>query len=186
MDNENIFNSPKTSETVSGQNAVLIEPTQELIAEFLDMAEEYRAGGDDLYKSALEDFSAYLQQALNFAAGVNLKFGLVRANEYWLVDGRRIIGRSKLRHWLTPALEHEGGHIGYGIRASARRKGYGTLILRLTLERAKIFGLHRVLVTCDTDNTGSAKIIEKNGGRLAGRVVSNRTGKQVSQYWIEI
>jgi len=91
-----------------------------------------------------------------------------------------------LRHQLTPALEHEGGHIGYDIRPSARRRGFGTLILALTLERARILGLARALLTCDTDNTASARIIERNGGALAARVVSNRTGKLISQYWIEL
>jgi predicted acetyltransferase len=43
-----------------------------------------------------------------------------------------------------------------------------------------------VFVTCDTENIGSAKIIEKNGGKLFGQAISNRTGKQISQYWIEI
>ncbi|HLL72624.1 MAG TPA: GNAT family N-acetyltransferase [Pyrinomonadaceae bacterium] len=95
-------------------------------------------------------------------------------------------GTARLRHQLTPALEHEGGHIGYDIRPSARRRGFGTLILALTLERARILGLARALLTCDTDNTASARIIERNGGALAARVVSNRTGKLISQYWIEL
>jgi predicted acetyltransferase len=34
-----------------------------------------------------------------------------------------IIGRSALRHWLTPALENVGGHIGCRIRPTERREG---------------------------------------------------------------
>ena len=107
-------------------------------------------------------------------------------NTFWLVLNSRILGRSKLRHWLTPELEHEGGHIGYDIRPSERRKGYGTLILELTLKRAKSLGFGRVLLTCDTDNVASARIIEKNGGKHSGQAVSNRSGKPISQYWIEL
>ena len=106
---------------------------------------------------------------------------------YWLVkDNEIVLGESRLRHRLTPALENEGGHIGYAIRPRQRRKGYGTCILRLTLEKARDMGLDRVLVTCDTDNLASARIIEKNGGALAGYGISPQSGIQVSQYWIDL
>jgi predicted acetyltransferase len=102
-----------------------------------------------------------------------------------LVSGQHVIGQSSLRHHLNPSLEREGGHIGYNIRPSERRKGFGTMILSLTLEKAKGIGLTRVFVTCDTDNVASARIIEKNGGRLQGQVISERSGKLINQYWIE-
>ena len=107
-------------------------------------------------------------------------------NEFWLVSENRVLGRVKLRHRLLPALEHEGGHIGYDIRPLERQKGYGTLLLKLTLLKAKELGLNRVLLTCDTDNIGSAGIIEKNGGVLSGQAISKKSGKPISQYWIEL
>ena len=83
-----------------------------------------------------------------------------------------------------PHLEKEGGHIGYDIRPSERRKGYGTVLLALTLKKAQELGLHEVLVTCDSDNVDSVRIIEKNGGELIGRAVSEHTGKEVNRYRI--
>ena len=150
------------------------------------MAKEFQAAGDERYKSALENFSVYIKQASKNSQGIDLKPDRVPGTEFWLVDNSKVIGRSTLRHQLTPALEREGGHIGYDIRPSERRKGYGTLILGLTLEKAKNLGLKKVLITCDTDNTGSAKIIEKNRGKLAGCEISDRSGKQISRYWIEL
>jgi predicted acetyltransferase len=47
-----------------------------------------------------------------------------------------------------------GGHIGYEIRPSRRGQAYGKLILKYGLDRAKAFGLERVLLTCDEDNLG--------------------------------
>jgi predicted acetyltransferase len=167
-------------------NTKLIEPTAALKTEFLAMAEEYKLGGDDHFKSATEDFSAYLERLRNFASGENLPPDRVPQTAFWLIKDNRILGESNLRHYLNDALLIEGGHIGYSIRPSERRKGYGTLILRLALEKAKTRGLTRVLVTCDTDNIGSAKIIEKNGGKLSGQAISNHTKKPISQYWIEI
>ena len=172
---------------MSTQGATLIEPTEELAAEFRTMAEEYQVTGDERYKLAIEDFTAYFRSLMKYAKGVDLPPGHVPSSTFWLVSGSsRIIGRSSLRHRLTAELEHEGGHIGYDIRPSERRKGYGSLILRLTLKRARGKGLRRVFITCDTDNVGSAKVIEKNGGELQGQEISHRTGKLISQYWIEL
>jgi predicted acetyltransferase len=36
----------------------------------------------------------------------------------------------------------------------------------------------------DSDNLPSIKIIERNGGVLAGEAISGKTGKPVKQYWI--
>jgi predicted acetyltransferase len=91
---------------------------------------------------------------------------------FWLVDDCRVLGSSRLRPLLTPALEHEGGNIGYDIRPSERQRGLGTLLLRLTLERPAAIGLPRVKITCDADNFGSIRIIEKNGGTLEAQVPS--------------
>ena len=167
-------------------NAKLIEPNAALKTEFLAMAEEFMSEGNDRFKDDAKDFSAYLERLRNFARGENIPPNRVRQNTFWLIKDNRILGESNLRHHLNDELEIEGGNIGYSIRPSERRCGYGTLILRLTLEKARNLGLPRVLLTCDTDNIGSAKIIEKNGGRLAGQTVSNRTKKLISQYWIEI
>jgi len=171
---------------ISSANARLIEPNEELAAEFLAMAEEYKAAGSDRYQSALENFPAYLEQVSNYARGIKLNTDQVQQSEFWLVDGGKIVARSKLRHRLNTALEHEGGHIGYGVRPSERRKGYGTLVLKLTLEKAGDLGLNKVLLTCDTENSASAKIIEKNEGKFAGEAISKKSGKKISRYWIEL
>lgn len=171
---------------MSKERVKLIEPTEELSAELLAMAQEYGAVNDDRYEAAIEDTRAYFERIRRYAEGINLPSGHVPSSTFWLVAGRRLLGRSSLRHRLTSELEHEGGHIGYDIRPSERRKGYATQILKLTLERARALGLARVFLTCDTDNIASAKVIEKNGGKLRGQVVSKRTGKIISQYWIEL
>lgn len=57
-----------------------------------------------------------------------------------------------------------GGHIGYDIRSSARRRGHATRMLRDMLPVAHGLGIDPVLITCDTDNTVSRKVIEANHG----------------------
>jgi len=169
----------------------LVNPSVDFKSEFLSMLEEFLAEDDKRYRrqfeSACKDFSAYVLKLVKHSGGIELAAGPVLQTTFWLVrDGRRILGQSELRQRLTPALEVEGGHIGYSIRPSERRKGYGTRILALTLEKARRTGLERVLVTCDTDNIASAKIIKKNGGKFAGESISPQSGKPVSRYWIEL
>lgn len=147
---------------------------------------EYFSAGEDRYRSALDDFATFIRKLSEGARGIGLAPGHVPYSTFWLTSGRRLLGRGTIRHYLTPELEYEGGHIGYDIRPSERKKGYGTLMLALMCERAKALGLKRAYLTCDTNNVGSVKVIEKNGGRLQDQVISKRSGKQISRYWIEL
>ncbi|MGI8883536.1 MAG: GNAT family N-acetyltransferase, partial [Pyrinomonadaceae bacterium] len=132
------------------------------------------------------DFEDYLRRMQILAKGGNLPADEVPRNTYFLFCGEKIIGRSEIRRRLTPELEIRGGHIGADIRRSERKEGYGTLILTLTLEKAREIGLKKVLVNCDTDNTASAKTIEKCGGVLERQIIYEETGKLNSHYWIEL
>ena len=60
----------------------------------------------------------------------------VHASTFFSVrkSDNRIIGTIQLRHFLTDELEKHGGHIGYGIRPTERKKGYGKQQLLLALE----------------------------------------------------
>ena len=100
--------------------------------------------------------------------------------------GGRIVGRVTIRHWLNELLEREGGHIGYVVVPEFRRRGYATAILRLALGIARErCGVDRFLVTCDDDNVGSIRTIEKNGG-IFERVVNGPDLKRpVRHYWID-
>ena len=116
----------------------------------------------------------------------------------WLVRDGEYIGQTSIRPELcTPYLLTYGGHIGYSIRPSRRCRGYGKAILALTLVESREIGLRRVLVTCDSDNIGSRKIIEHNGGqfesamampsqtfRAEGRKPARRIEKL--RYWIDL
>src|SRR5204862_3123108 len=110
--------------------------------------------------------------------------GYVPSVEFWLEHDGLIAGCVRLRLGLTPDLENEGGHVGYDVRPSARRRGYGTALLRLAVIEAQALGVERTRVTCDEDNVGSIKVIERNGAVLTGSGVSPKTGKTVRRYWI--
>lgn len=88
----------------------------------------------------------------------------VPCTELWMVSGDRYLGRISLRHTLTDLLLTWGGHIGYGVRPSARRRGHATLALAGMLPIAAERGIDPALVTCDPDNVASQRTIERNGG----------------------
>ena len=165
---------------------VLETPSERLRTAFVEMAMDFKAHGNSRYVQDADDFAGFLTRVVEEAEGRNLAPGRVPSSLFWLVQDIRILGSSRLRHALTPELEHEGGHIGYDIRPSARRRGFGTILLRLTLERAAATGLDRVRITCDADNIASIGVIEKNGGVFDAEVPSHDRGTLIRQYWIPL
>jgi predicted acetyltransferase len=169
----------------------LVSPSLDLRAAYIDMLEESlpdrpeRAG--PFLEWAQKDYAGLVNRFQELENGIRLAEGRVPESQFWLVDEQgRLFGTIRVRHWLTPELEQVGGHIGYDIRPTERGKGYGTLQLRLGLEKAHALGLRRVLLTCDDDNLGSARVIEKNGGVLENRVISDEKGVLVRRYWIDL
>ena len=87
---------------------------------------------------------------------------------------------------LNDALLRIGGHIGYVVVPEFRRQGHATAILHLALQFAHdTLGLDLVLLTCDDDNIGSIKTIEKNGGVLEDVVSGPDLGKPKRRYWMD-
>ncbi|MEU5153613.1 GNAT family N-acetyltransferase [Glycomyces sp. NPDC021274] len=90
----------------------------------------------------------------------------VPSTTYWWTDGDTYLGRINLRHRLNEQLSEIGGHIGYDVRPTARRQGHATAMLAAVLPIAAALGIDKALITCDTENTASRKVIEANGGVL--------------------
>ena len=104
--------------------------------------------------------------------------GYVPSTTMWWVQDEEYLGRIAIRHRLTPHLREAGGHIGYDVRPSARRRGHATAMLRAALPIAHRLGIASALVTCDVDNVGSRKVIEANGGVFEDQ----RSGKL--RFWV--
>lgn len=104
--------------------------------------------------------------------------GFVPSTTLWWTDADGYVGRLAIRHRLTDSLRQYGGHIGYDVRASRRRRGHATAMLAAALPVAAGLGLDQVLVTCDDTNVGSRTVIERNGGEF-----EDQRGAKL-RYWI--
>ena len=148
------------------------------------------------YRQAIEEYAravlgnAESAESESFEdAGQNLPAGYVPCTSLWLVDGDEFLAEVSIRHRLTPALERFGGHIGYAVRAGRWGQGLGTKLLAGALDYARgTLGLSWVLLTCADGNTGSARVIEKNGGVLLDKLDDVIDGKPrvTRRYRIEL
>ena len=62
--------------------------------------------------------------------------------------------------------ENISGQIGWSIRPTLQRKGYGKQMALLCLEYCRSLGMDKVRIGCRVKNTGSRKIIQQIGGKL--------------------
>jgi predicted acetyltransferase len=130
-------------------------------------------------------FGDYLELLKSQQRNVNLPPNHVPASFLFAFVGARIVGRVSIRHSLNESLESVGGHIGYVVVPEFRRRGYATEILRQALQIARVeLGIRRALVTCDDDNVGSIRTIEKNGGVLENVSTGPGIEKAKRRYWI--
>jgi len=168
----------------------LVAPTTRLHAAWLEAHEEWGPGvhedGFGLHSSDEVDSPA------GFAAWVGrltaqsdpakaVAAGRVHCTYRWIVEDGRVLGAIALRHELNERLL-QLGHIGYGIRPSARRRGLATWALGRMLDQARRLGLARVLIVCEAGNLASAKTIERHGGVLED--VRDTGHGTVRRYWI--
>jgi predicted acetyltransferase len=171
----------------------LVEPSTALAESLVGFAQELARRGET-FQGVGEggplghgDVPEYLRRLDAMRRGQNLAPDRVPMSSYWLVaDGPEVVGISRLRHRLTPLLRQHGGHIGFVVRPSLRRRGHGIVLLRLTLERARTRGLTRILLTCDSDNLGSRRVIEANGAILEAETISPVSANLIRQYWISL
>ena len=147
------------------------------------MHEQLAVEGFDLLL-AQGSWEEILAQVRREADGSDLPPGRVRA-DFLVAEAEGVpVGRVSIRHELTPFLREVGGHVGYAVAPAFRRRGHATEILRQSVERLRGLGVGDVLVTCDDDNVGSARAIERCGGVLADLRTPPGGGIPKRRYWI--
>lgn len=161
------------------------------VAAMVEFAAEGRGGPDDDSMIGAElrrwrDRWDSPEVFAEFAAGLRADaqedaprpVGYVPCSTYWWIEGGEYLGRLAIRHRLTAHLLERGGHIGYDVRPSARRRGHATAMLAAARPLAGALGIDPALVTCDTTNEASRRVIEANGG-----VFEDERGGKL-RYWL--
>ncbi len=158
--------------------------------EFIAFYKEFMEYGGAIYPGILTKFNGnyieYLERIEKNSDPLSQPEWRISDDTYILKnkDGR-IYGMSSLRHGLNDGLMARGGHIGYGIRPTERKKGFGTKQLQLLLPKCKELGIEKVLITCDKENIASANIIKNNGGIMENEIV-DEDGTIIQRYWIDL
>ncbi len=138
-------------------------------------------GFDDEDLTQHEVFERWLQREIR--QRTEALDGFVPATVWWIVDDVRpteVLGSIHLRHELNDALLAEGGHIGYGVRPSARGNGVATAALQLCLAEAGRLGIGKALLVCDAGNAISRRTIVAAGGALENTLGTSE------RYWVTL
>ncbi len=170
----------------------LIEPTMEYANEILRFRQEFLDCGDSMdgssYLRKFERAEDWLEKVERYKHRETVPPGRVPATQLICIresDGK-LVGMIDVRHTLSDYLRDFGGHIGYSVRPSERRKGYAAWMLQNVLPYCKSLGMDDVLVTCLADNEGSRRTILRSGGVYAETVREPQEDVLLEKYWIHI
>jgi predicted acetyltransferase len=171
----------------SGEDLQLDTPRFEWLASY---AHALQAGWspDNTRDVSAEQLAALKSDPAKFLASLTEQGGVITLPDgstrprlpfirLWMWDGT-FCGTISLR-WqpgsdsLPP---HVLGHVGYAVVPWKRRRGCASHALGVILDKAREVGLRRIEITTDPDNVASRRVIEKNGGRLAGEIVNHDYG----------
>lgn len=170
----------------------LIEPTAEYGRQIQAYRKAFLDCGDSMDGTDglrhMEDPEAWAEHCRLSKDPEHVPEGRVPATQYLFVreEDDKIVGMLQIRHFLNDYLGKYGGHIGYSVAPSERRKGYASQMLRAALPKCKELGIDRVLITCIVENTGSRKTILANGGVYESTVYEPNEGVCLEKYWIDL
>lgn len=170
----------------------LVFPNEKLKTEALAYRQEHFDCGEKIINGSslfdkTESYDEWLSHVINNSRKETVQPDWVASSTFFGVreSDEKIVGMIDIRHYLNDFLREYGGHIGYAVRPSERRKGYATEMLALALRYCETLGLEKVMLGCYKDNLASVRTIEKCGGVLEKEILY-LDGKPMLMYWINI
>ena len=172
----------------------LVSPSEEYKESYIAslLEEDEKNFPRDVVQQVSDNFSAFIKrqstiQTGEFKALDGNSYAIDPQYNYWLINEDGFVGDICLRTKLNPFMEVFGGHVGYRIRPSLRRKGFGSRMLALLLKIAKdTHGMDRVMIICSPKNIGSKGMIEKNNGHFEKTNTYIWTEAKMDVYWIDL
>ena len=171
---------------------LLSKPKSEYAMQIAEYRQEFLDAGDSMDGCGslrqTDDPIKFIQKCKDYESTETLPEGLVLATQFMLIrkSDDRLIGMIQVRHYFNDYLEKFGGHIGYSIRPSERRKGYAKEMLKMALPYCREIGIDRVLITCIDGNIGSEKTILANGGVYEYTLREPNENVDLKRFWITL
>lgn len=160
----------------------------EYINEFYEYGSEINGSGslDRFLKEST--YEKWLEKVMNYIDIANVPASGVPGLTYFYVrqEDERIVGMVNIRLALNDFLRKEGGHIGYSVRPTERRKNYATDLLSAALDVCARIGIKEVLVSCNKENPASAGVIKKCGGLLKDEFYSEFFDETLQMYSVNV
>lgn len=160
----------------------IIKPSEIYFGQLIDLKLDFINNNESRIQGSgsidkYENLNDWLKSINEIEKGLNPK--LVPETYYLILSDDEVVGTISMRHYLTKDLEEFGGHIGYSIKPSERRKGYAKEALILDLYKDKY---EEILIMCEDDNIVSNKTIVANGGILINQI--EKFGLKINRYCI--
>lgn len=161
----------------------------EYLDEFVEYGSNINGSGslDKIYDGYT--FEEALERCLNMEnEEYSKKFERCPLRTFLLIreSDNKIVGSINIRWNLNEKMLQFGGHIGYGIRPTERRKGYNKINLYLGILEARRLGLEKVMLDCDVNNLGSDRTLKALGGKLERTEVDPSDGVLTNVYWFDV
>ena len=171
---------------------ILIRPTSEYASQIVGYRQEFLDSDDSMDGTGplrrFENPAEYIKTCAEYEDPQAVPSHLVPATQFIFVrkSDNRLVGMLQVRHRFNDFLEKYGGHIGYSVRPSERRRGYAKEMLRMALPYCREIGLDKVLITCIDGNIGSEKTILANGGVYESTVHEVTDDINLKRFWIAL
>ncbi len=162
------------------------EKAAAFIREFYDHHSDIAGSGGLQKYLKNSSYEEWLKRVISDLDIANLKSGKVPAITYFYVREAddEVVGMINIRLAVNELLRKEGGHIGYCIRPTERRKHYGTQMLEAGLKVCDAVNIRGVILTCDKSNVASAGVIKNCGGILEAEFYSQALEEEIQRYVI--